>query len=254
LAKISRNFLNLYFFCNNFFFGLKYKGNQFKGDDKMTSVNLSEKTLGGIEKFMAEMEEAKKISPEMQELQNKSLNLLKNKAKKRSIEDTLAGLKALEDEDVEVLETMLDKVQQKEKESQEILKSAVKDHLSEENKDDFVKIAKMTRFSTSVKEVDAASFASKKDEVVRKIGENVNEQILKTHTTEFVDMLKDEKHESIARFVEMHKKREVAVGIANWIDAHITNEVLNNRTKEQFEELHPEFVNFLPVCLHRLQF
>jgi hypothetical protein len=253
LDERSRNLLNFIFFCNNYFFGLKYKGNQLKGDDTMTNVKLSEESLGGIEKFIKEMQEAKTVSPEMQELQNKSFNLLKNKAKKKSIQDTLDGLKALEDEDAEVMEKLLSKVQKEEAEAAVLLKTAVKDHLKEENKEDFVKIAKLTRFSTSTKEVDASSFASKKEEVKRKIDENVNEQILRTHPEEFVDMLKEEKNDNIARFVDMYRVRGVSNDVTDWIDQNINDEVLKNRTKEQLEEMKqkPQFKQTVNTIVDR---
>ena len=221
----------------------------------MTNVQLSEETMGGIEKLFKELQEAKQVSPEMQEIRNKSFNLLKNKAKKKSIQDTLDGLKALQDEDAEVMETLLTKVKKEEAVADDLLKNAVNEILNEEHKQDFIKIAKLTRFSTSTKEVDASSFASQKPEVKRKIDENINEQILKTYPEKFVDMLKDEKNDNIARFVDMYRTRGAGAsnGVTDWIDQNIEDEVLKNRTKEQFEELKckPQFKQTMSTIVDR---
>lgn len=179
------------------------------------------------------------VAEEFLDLTEVSKELLQTKAKITSLEVTLDALRTFEDEDVDIISNMLEKTKMKEQELMKTLNKLVEELVGDDDdfKKEWVKIAKKTRFSTSLNPLDLGSFLNKSESVQNRIEEETNELILRSNPEKIIPMLKNEKNDKIKRYVDMFSVEGTAGNVVDWIDMYVSDQTYNLRMKEQYNEL-----------------
>jgi hypothetical protein len=157
------------------------------------------------------------LSEEMEALKKIGLNYVIRKAKVADLNKLTHAYRKFEDDTVFILESLLETEKEEMEKEFKILKIKTKVLILPETKDDFIEMAKKTKFNTHIKDMDFITLTSMRPEVVSQVEAIVYEEILKSNAEEIAKLIQDNQDGKVQRFVSHYGKKGNNTEIETWL-------------------------------------
>jgi hypothetical protein len=207
------------------------------------------------------------LSEEMEKLTKLGLEYVIRKAKVTDLSKLVYAYKKFEDNTAFILDSLLEAEKEEMEKDHKILKVKTKILILPETKDEFIEMAKKTKFNTHIKDMDFVTLTSMRPEVVSQIEAFVYEEILKSNAEEIADLIKDDQDSKVQRFVSNYGKKgnnsEIEVWLLNNMKDRISYSIaidgLNDmkkrtiNTKKQVEVTINRWIKMMPDDIDQME-
>ncbi|MGF7535713.1 hypothetical protein AAGG74_18830 [Bacillus mexicanus] len=200
-------------------------------------MDLSESIKDEISAYIKNEKLKRSVSEEMKELlQNVYENLFIKNAQLKSLETSIEAL-GFAELDSSFVEQKKEELIEEIELNKSNLTTKVEKMITEENKEDFIKIIKKTKFIQR-EPFDFKFFTNMRSETVNAITEGVYEEVTKLSPYKIADLVQSEyKQPQIKKFLDLYKKNYLDSEISNWINQYGINKDDQQKILNHFDEI-----------------